>query len=338
MVLDEPTLLTLVRGAVGVTESAEGLAFERMTPYLKTVFSHTADRFPDLPDDYFRKNCDTDAGIMLDFFTDSAFVTVDVGAIRPANGSWDVTVSLLVDNAVKAEMREPGRVTLPLPGGIVRVTVMFPYFARAVLRSVELSDGCSLSPRERKGLWVFHGDSITHGCLASTSAITYVGRIARESEMEVLNLGSGGYVHDALLVEGIPAHPADGAGAPGRVPDVITVAYGINDVGRKTPAQNKADMTAFYAALTAQFPTSRIFMISPIFARMMGYDEHRAMFDEMYAAFREVHAAFADRVTYIDGRTLVPNELKYLSDDGVHPNDAGFEQYAKSLRRIVEGE
>ena len=32
----------------------------------------------------------------------------------------------------------------------------------------------------------------------------------------------------------------------------------------------------------------------------------------------------------IDGLTLVPNQLKYFVD-GLHPNDAGFKQYASNL-------
>ncbi|MCQ2430242.1 MAG: SGNH/GDSL hydrolase family protein [Clostridia bacterium] len=330
MRLSHDEIISLMHGHIGVTHTDGGLCFERFSETQKRTYDHCRSKWhPMLNDDYFVQNCFTDTGILLDMMTDAPSVTFGIRSLTPANGSAYVQADILTDGRLRRTVSEPGEHTVRLrptrDGRLRRVTLLFPYFARLCLSDVSVPDGCTVLPVPRTGLWLAFGDSITHGCLASTPSRTLLGRLAVTSGYEIVSQASSGYVHDAAVLEPLPG---------GRQPDLITVAYGINDLGLKKPEANRADMTAFYEKLTALFPAARILMLSPIWAVPMG-DTIAPLYQGMYRLFDEVRGTFADRVTLADGLSLVPHRAELYSPDGVHPADAGFAYYARSLSRIV---
>ena len=317
-------------GKIGVTESTDGIAFERFTRAQASAFDHCHDRWhPFLNDDYFLNNCSTDSCVMLDMMTDAREVTFRISSITPANDSTMTETDLLVDGHFRQTIRTAGNCTVRLrptrDGRLRRVTLVFPYFARLVLSGVTVNDGAYVCPVHRSGLWLALGDSITHGVCASSPSRTYMGRMAISSGMEVINQANSGYVHDARVLAPLP---------DGRQPDLVTVAYGINDWGVKSRDANRTDMIAFYEKLTGLYPSARILMLSPVWAVFMGGTPMTTLGD-MYAMFTDVQSHFASRVTLIDGLSLVPHRPELFCPDGVHPNDAGFSFYASRLSRHI---
>ena len=94
---------------------------------------------------------------------------------------------------------------------------------------------------------------------AQHPALAYATVMARTLDMSLLNLGVGGHVFD---VEGLcaPPHPA---------PDLITVAYGINDWNRSCDI---ASARPWLGRLREWYPEAPVFVFEPIWAGKEGMD------------------------------------------------------------------
>ena len=322
MTLSNRQIKSAITGAVRTVESNNGICAKRFTEKQEAVF---ALRHPNVPEDffdgYFERNCATGAGITLDFVTDSADVTFCIAENSPINGSETSCFEIYVNGTKRTGADKSGKYTVSLRGES-RVTLYYPYFARLVISGITLCDGSSFRPVRQTKSWLALGDSITHGINSSFPSETYPMRISRKYGVSVLNQGNSGYVCDARIID-----PDIGF-----VPDFVTTAYGINDLGRKPHEQNRADLAEYLKTLKDAFPHSRLYVISPIYAAFLDSEERAGDRKWLYKTFAEVTTEVG--LPLIDGRKLVPNSEKYLSD-GVHPNDAGFSYYAPRLGRLL---
>ena len=322
MTLSNRQIKSAITGAVRTVESNNGICAKRFTEKQEAVFALRHPNFPeDFFDGYFERNCATGAGITLDFVTDSADVTFCIAENSPINGSETSCFEIYVNGTKRTGTDKPGEYTVSLRGES-RVTLYYPYFARLVISGITLCDGSSFRPVRQTKSWLALGDSITHGINSSFPSETYPMRISRKYGVSVLNQGNSGYVCDARIID-----PDIGF-----VPDFVTTAYGINDLGRKPHEQNRADLAEYLKTLKDAFPHSRLYVISPIYAAFLDSEERAGDRKWLYKTFAEVTTEVG--LPLIDGRKLVPNSEKYLSD-GVHPNDAGFSYYASRLGRLL---
>lgn len=322
MTLSNRQIKSAITGAVRTVESNNGICAKRFTEKQEAVFALRHPNFPeDFFDGYFERNCATGAGITLDFVTDSADVTFCIAENSPINGSETSCFEIYVNGTKRTGADKSGKYTVSLRGES-RVTLYYPYFARLVISGITLCDGSSFRPVRQTKSWLALGDSITHGINSSFPSETYPMRISRKYGVSVLNQGNSGYVCDARIID-----PDIGF-----VPDFVTTAYGINDLGRKPHEQNRADLAEYLKTLKDAFPHSRLYVISPIYAAFLDSEERAGDRKWLYKTFAEVTTEVG--LPLIDGRKLVPNSEKYLSD-GVHPNDAGFSYYASRLGRLL---
>ena len=170
-----------------------------------------------------------------------------------------------------------------------------------------------------------YGDSITHGYDAINPSNKYATRLANALGYDEYNKGIGGEVFFPPLAE--LKQPF--------TPDIITVAYGTNDWSLTEKSQFDKNCKAFYENLSKNYPDTPIFAITPIW-RKESVTETRPFGD--FALVEEgIREATKDlkNVTVIRGFDLVPKEEKYFADLRLHPNDKGFEYYAKSLYEMI---
>lgn len=322
MKLSFEQMRSALNGAVRTEYTDKGIIAKRFTEKQEAVFALRHPNFPeDFFDGYFLRNCATGAGITLDFITDSPSVTFIITELSPINESVANTFEIYVGGTKRIDSDKAGEYTITLKGES-RVTLYYPYFSLLALSGIVLSDGSSFKPVIQNKTWLALGDSITHGIHAVYPSLTYPMRISRKFGVSVLNQANSGYVCDARIID------AD----IGFVPDVVTTAYGINDLGRKSHEQNRADLADYLNAIKRAFPFSIKYVISPIYSTLFADDSHADNIKWMYEMFSEV----TDEVglSLIDGRKLVPNRDEYLND-GLHPNADGFSFYASRLGRIL---
>lgn len=189
-------------------------------------------------------------------------------------------------------------------------------------------------PRGQTGglLYVALGDSAAQGIGASAPERGYVGLLAERLRertgrpVEVVNLSSSGARIGDVLDTQLPA-----LAALGRVPDVLTVGIGGNDVR----AYDREDFAAETARLTAALPEGAYVADAPYFMHGRWED------DAAQAAGVLTTAARADGLRPValhaaqraQGWTAM---FTQFAADWFHPNDRGHRVWADAFWAVIE--
>jgi lysophospholipase L1-like esterase len=212
-----------------------------------------------------------------------------------------------------------------------RFEIWLPHCAELGIRRLTLDDGAGPEalPAPAGGAWLALGDSITQGMTATRPALTWAARVARELDLDLINLGVGGAKYDARV------GPAAGAISA----RLATVAFGANDSFQQAdPAEVERQAAGLIAGLRARGPELRIAVITPVPCFETDGAPASGQLDPYRAAARRA-AAGREHVWVLEGPELMPAEPG-LFIDGVHPNDAGMAAYARNLvprlREILE--
>ena len=218
-----------------------------------------------------------------------------------------------------------GHLQIPLSEGEKLVELYFPYNAYLTVANVELADGASFEPANRKYKMLTYGDSITHGSSASNPSFSYAPRLAAMLNADIINKGiCGEHFYPPLICE-----------KNAEEPDWITVAYGTNDWKHCTKEEFDENCTAVLKGLTAFYPNTPIFVISPSWRTDSNIDTpFGAPATEIYAQICKNAAAFPN-ATVIRGWDLVPHDKSFFADSRLHPSDLGFGIYSANLYRAI---
>lgn len=325
MYIEDSVLKQITFGYARAEHTEKGWCFHRYTQKQYDVFSEYYHYYTEpFFDGYFQRNCDTDTGISTDFHTDSGTVTFHIADVVVPNEDAKATprpFTILVNGKRCITSDKPGVYMLQIRKNS-RVTLCYPDYGRIYLGGIEVDDGATVTPHTFSKRWLALGDSITHGC-GSEPICNYTVKTALRYNIELMNWGNSGYVHNFRTID---------AETPFK-PDIITSAYGINDFFRKPREDNLADTQAYYTALRAAFPNTKIYCISPIWTALLTGKENAEKREFLYSIYDKI-AAEHD-ITLIDGSKLVPHDRKYFREDGVHPLDNGFHYYASRLGKIL---
>lgn len=210
--------------------------------------------------------------------------------------------------------------TFDLGEGTKKVCIYLPWSMAAEIRELSLDEDAFVKPiKYTKKLLVF-GDSITQGYDALHPSRRYAARLAEALEAEEINKGIGGEIFFPALAESREDFD----------PDYITVAYGTNDWNRANEEDFKERCHAFYAALSRYYPNAGIFAITPIWRK--DYMDERK-FGDFSKVAEDIEAIVSDfeNITCINGFDFVPQDENLFGDLRLHPNDNGFDYYAKRI-------
>ena len=117
-------------------------------------------------------------------------------------------------------------------------------------------------------------------------------------------------------------------------PDYITVAYGTNDWNRTCRSAFLENCRAFYLALHNNYPSAKIFAMTPIWRKNL--TEHRE-YGSFYQVEKDIQTIVndLDNVFFISCFDFVPKDSTFFSDRILHPNDMGFDHYGKNLWKEI---
>lgn len=200
----------------------------------------------------------------------------------------------------------------------VWITVYLPYTAELVLSDIKgkLREKEPVSFR-----YLALGDSITEGMLSRSPSVTFPNLLARTLNAYLLNQGVGGYVFDENVIDREMEFR----------PDIITAAYGTNDLKRVEKIETIAENAAcFMKCLAEQYPAAKIYIITPFWRTDL--KEGDPLLDKEHEIRRilfDLSGEFGFRC--LDGRSLMPHETRYLEDEKLHPNAQGFRMMANAL-------
>ncbi|NLC43040.1 MAG: SGNH/GDSL hydrolase family protein [Clostridiales bacterium] len=205
-----------------------------------------------------------------------------------------------------------------------RVTIYLPHLVDIHIKAIEVEDksivrSSSKLTEKQKNLLCL-GDSITQGMTAKRPSSMFSVQLARKLGMNLLNHGVGGHVFDEDVIDG----------DMGINPDIITVAYGVNDWSRYESMDIFSEKCRrFFDKLINVYHNAKIFVITPIWTDRE--NESRAI-GSLSDIRREIEciAGEYEGISIINGLEMLPNMSEFLQD-GVHPNDDGFAHYSVNL-------
>ncbi|MCM8815270.1 MAG: SGNH/GDSL hydrolase family protein [Candidatus Omnitrophica bacterium] len=179
------------------------------------------------------------------------------------------------------------------------------------------ADGEPTEKQEKKIL--FLGDSITQGMDCISPVCAYPCVVAKIFNADFINQGVGGFVFDAeSLDRNFPFEP-----------DIITVAYGVNDWNKDFSAQKIAKSAyAYLEKLKKIFAKSKIFVITPIWTERENQKKKAGLLQNVRKIIEDAGKKTGCNV--IDGLSLVPHDSFYFVD-GIHPNETGHLMYGINL-------
>jgi lysophospholipase L1-like esterase len=279
------------------------------------------------------------SGVCIELVTDSSFLNLSIKALDFARdyAYFDLYINDVFIETIGAEPVRNLMETVSfelchthLNGKVKgdkmkqKITIYLPHLVDIRIKAIEIEDGsvvedCYNETKYKKTLLCL-GDSITQGMTAKNPSSAFPVQLARILGMNMINHGIGGYVfNEESIDEGMDLNP-----------DLITVAYGINDWFKYNSIDYFREMCLnFFNKLTTVYPDAKIFAITPIWcsseeeSKAMGYlYEIRKKIEQIACKFKSVYV--------VDGLKMVPNMPNYFVD-GIHPNDLGFMHYSMNL-------
>lgn len=318
MKLNLEQIKAITKGAVEVTEEDGRFYFFRFTAAQRELYGQ-------LRPQYNEKVLAT-AGVRLSMETDSDFLAFDyrlqTGSSRPY-GFFDVYENGILKHhfgdMVPSELE--GRGEISLSKGMKKVEVHFPWSCVTTIANVEVSDGAYVKATEKIHRMIAFGDSITQGYSAIYPSLTYMSRVTDMLDAECFNKAIGG---DRFFPE--LADSSDSV-----EPDLITVAYGTNDWSHDPREVVEERCRKFYQTLVRRYPNAKIFAITPIWRKDANKETQFGAPQPAVADLIASVCADIPGVTVIRGGGFVPWLEEFFEDKYLHPNDMGFDFYAKNL-------
>lgn len=314
---------SVTRGAIRTEEENGAMRFYRFTEAQSNAYLAIENKD-------FHKKSYASAGVRLAFVSNTEQLSFSFLPYSGSSRKWfgfDVCVNGRISAHREYNLEDDPaafRFETSLPAGEKTIELYLPFSVRTDLFDVTIDDGATFSPARRTHTMIEFGDSITHGYDSHYPSLSYANRIAALLDADPVNKGIGGDTFfPALLDEGDDAY---------EMPDYITVAYGVNDWSSRDRETVEKTCREFYRKLSARYPASKIFAITPIWC---GHSNKPAQ--KFGTPLREMDRLIGDciadlpNVTAIPGSMLVPHSPDFFVSDCVHPNELGFCLYAANL-------
>jgi len=176
--------------------------------------------------------------------------------------------------------------------------------------------------------YLAYGTSITEGAAASATHLNYVSRVARDLDLDPVNLGMSGAAYCEPAVADYIADRDDWA--------VATLALSVNMANRGFTVDQFRERAAYLVETVAGANPDRPVVCATLFPYHADLRESGDR--ERARAYREalesvVEDCESGNVSVVDGRDLSPADG--LTTDLLHPGDAGMESIADALAAAV---
>lgn len=272
------------------------------------------------------------ASVTFDFVTDSEYIALKFDLYLGSSQNWanfDLYVDGIYCEHKKSENLSAKLISFSLPEGEHRITLYFPWTAETVVNEVHLSDGASIREVQKKAKAIVFGDSITQGYVTEYTSLTYANQVARETDIELVNQGIGGYYFGiASIDESLVSYN----------PDFIMIAYGTNDYSRYDTRQEfEKYVPKYIEKLTSLFPNTKMLAILPIYRNDENNQTREKYRNYTLNNAREILLSIYEKYDniYVLRETGIPRVPEVFVSDYLHPNELGFTFMAKAIGKEI---
>lgn len=259
--------------------------------------------------------------------TSRKYYTIDVLVNGVFFGRIDnVFGAEVIDNI--AENYELGEFSksFELGDGVKKVEIYMPFSVVVDFEEISIDDGAYVKGIKSKYKGILLGDSITQGYDSLHPSNHYSVALSKCLDVDFVNKAIGGEIFFPKLAQNKDYFE----------PDYIFVAYGTNDWSKVDQLDTfKNNCRDFYCALSENYPSAKIFAISPIWRKDCERDTAVGAFESV-AKIIEDFTKDLPNVCFINGVDFIPHDTSFFADYGLHPNDAGFSHYGKNLCEKVK--
>jgi len=333
MKLNLQQIRSVTQGAEQILEEKGSIRFYRFTEEELALYRARPDYYP---------MAVSTAGVQLEFRTDAAElylrVTATEGKLYHKYFAFDILVNEKLVGQLKNYAGEPenghyDEVPVgegPFSGcfalgeGEKTVRIVFPWSVNVGLEELRLEGATLLVPVEKRRKLLLYGDSISQGTCSLYPSQTYPALIAQWLNADAVNKAVGSEFYYPEL-----------ARCKGRLcPDVITVAYGINDWYHLNREEFTDRCRKFWAAICENYPNAKKFALTPIYYLAITQCGERPFgpLEDVGELIRQITGEFSG-ITVIDCMDFVSRETADFGDLYVHPNHIGFRKYFQNLSR-----
>lgn len=310
-------LKTFIFGAVDIFKDDDWTCFSRFTKE-QGIWLKNND---------FRNERYSSSGMRLEFVTKGGLISFDYHSEQSTKGDLaifglEITINgLPCYHIYKEKLPITDNVKFKIPKYMdgVHIAVYFPLRASLKLKNVILPDDTQPVRKDLKILTL--GDSITAGAVCRHPNHCYVNLIADNLNAEVVNQGVGGAKFCPDFIEVLPFDP-----------DIITIAYGVNDFGEGVLISEMPKK--FFEKVYRIYKDKKVFVLLPVW---FGKEDSKGnTFDEGRRYLKEI-AQIYPNFTVIDCKNFVPHLSEFYWDEAaLHPNDLGFLYYGENLTKQIK--
>jgi lysophospholipase L1-like esterase len=172
---------------------------------------------------------------------------------------------------------------------------------------------------------VYYGTSITQGCCASRSGMSYEAIVGRRLNLDFVNLGfSGNGKYEPALAQAVAS--------------IDAACYVLDGSNFRTVDNFRKVFAPFIETIRAKRPETPIVVISPLYSSLeLSYSGQKHRDTGMWVFTRDVVSRFIangdKNIQLIEGTDLLSPIQGDGLTDGVHPNDLGFNWVANGITR-----
>ena len=203
--------------------------------------------------------------------------------------------------------------------GLAVVELVLPNTCGMRIKELTAKDAVPAPARPHKLLCI--GDSILQGIHSYHPTSSLANLLALELDAQLLNQSVGGAGFRPELLEPLSFEP-----------DWIFVAMGINDVRAPEDDPVLPRLQAWFEKLRTIYPKQKIAAVTPIWNTRFPSEQGYA---EKAEAIREWIRESCEKwdIQVLEGNAMVPHCRNFFNEDGLHPNDLGFQCYARGVQR-----
>ncbi len=274
----------------------------------------------------FADRADCTAGASLAFMTDARRFSLSYEVISYCRSTN--VIDVLENGVHTTSVRLPdmqSRETVWIQRqteGYAKVELILPNTCGLRICALGIGDPVPAPPKPRKLLCI--GDSILQGIHSYHPTSSLANILALELDAQLLNQSVGGAGFRPELLEEMDY-----------APDWVFVAMGINDARAAEDDPVAPRARDWFEKLRKLYPHAPMAAVTPIwntrFPNEAGYEEKA---EYIRRCIRQECEKW--NIQVIEGDPLVPHVPRCFNEDGLHPNDLGFQCYARGVLRQLD--